>query len=631
MSPSLASLVPAVGAPGPGWATNIKSILDKLTGLGDLASRPAAGNAGAYYICSWAGTTLTRLYRDTGTEWVNVNAAPGVFDPLDFGADPTGSLDSWQAFVDAIAAAVADMDTGLPYETGKVQGAIVQITAGQYTIDGDINLPQNKRIYFRGEGGQADRTTAAPVIGFSSGGFVIDDGQAHGYIFERLAIVTEDAPAIWANSATITTNFSAVIRDCLLRSRGDGIPALKLSNVFDCNVHNTTLRSLNTATPSVLIESTDTGVGGAFQGWMFRFKECLFETGGIRWDCSGTNSTIPGTNFTVQDCISENFATGSALLHIRNTHATDAFTHYGVEIINFAHYDAAGTADIVKLETLGSGNLTVSPIHIRKTAIGGGSMFVNGVQTGSGGCVTDFVLVEGRQANAGQITWAGPGGGTGAMYHASGSGWTYETSTHATAGTALTTRKAGESQPRFKLDGLGMIRRSVAGAAAPDIVDGIWAGTPEGNVTSGVGGFIVDVTNGIAYVKVTGSGNTGWAPIAGVKNNSTMQNSAGTSFIDWSRVQGRFIGNGSAITWELRQAGSQTVDILNIANNSGTPLSHFNKDGYFMTRKTAAPADGDVATSELAIWFDNTAGAAKVKFKAKDSGGTVRTGEVALA
>lgn len=64
--------------------------------------------------------------------------------------------------------------------------------------------------------------------------------------------------------------------------------------------------------------------------------------------------------------------------------------------------------------------------------------------------------------------------------------------------------------------------------------------------------------------------------------------------------------------------------------NATNVYSRINKAGYFITKKNSAPADGDIGTSELAIWFDNTSGAAKIKFKAKDSGGTVRTGEVAL-
>lgn len=86
---------------------------------------------------------------------------------------------------------------------------------------------------------------------------------------------------------------------------------------------------------------------------------------------------------------------------------------------------------------------------------------------------------------------------------------------------------------------------------------------------------------------------------------------------------------GSAL--EVQGAFNQSVSILKITNSSSAVLSHFDKNGFFMTRKVAAPADGDLASSEVALWLDATSGAAKLKIKAKDSGGTVRTGEVALA
>ncbi len=36
------------------------------------------------------------------------------------------------------------------------------------------------------------------------------------------------------------------------------------------------------------------------------------------------------------------------------------------------------------------------------------------------------------------------------------------------------------------------------------------AGTPEGNVSAGVGYEYNDTTNGVKYMKKTGTGNTGW-------------------------------------------------------------------------------------------------------------------------
>jgi hypothetical protein len=95
----------------------------------------------------------------------------------------------------------------------------------------------------------------------------------------------------------------------------------------------------------------------------------------------------------------------------------------------------------------------------------------------------------------------------------------------------------------------------------------------------------------------------------------------------WS-VQGDNAARAVAV---YQGAASQAEDILRVQNDSAVTLSRFNKNGYFITHKTAAPADAEIATSSLAIWLDDTNGAAKAKFKAKQANGTVVTGEVALA
>lgn len=47
-----------------------------------------------------------------------------------------------------------------------------------------------------------------------------------------------------------------------------------------------------------------------------------------------------------------------------------------------------------------------------------------------------------------------------------------------------------------------------------------------------------------------------------------------------------------------------------------------------LLRAAAAPADGDLATSETAVYLDTTAGAPKVMAKGKDSAGTVYSREL---
>jgi hypothetical protein len=71
---------------------------------------------------------------------------------------------------------------------------------------------------------------------------------------------------------------------------------------------------------------------------------------------------------------------------------------------------------------------------------------------------------------------------------------------------------------------------------------------------------------------------------------------------------------------------SQTANAYELYSSGGTLLNRINKDGYSIIRKTAAPADADLNASELAIWWDDTIGATGVKYKGKDSAGTVVSG-----
>lgn len=561
-----------------GGFADVQAALDALRLSGTFAARPAAGTAKRIYTATWAGTQIQRRYYDNGSVWVPLSSPFGVFNPLDYGADPTGAADSRQAFIDCITAAQADLDTGLPYESGTVQGAIIEVTAGQYTIATSITMAQVAgdvtvtQLLMRGVGGQASRTLAAPVIEFTTGGFICSDGAAHKFEFDHLAIIGNTAPAITATSTTITTAFGAIIRNCLVRSKGTGIPALKLSNVFECNAYNSTFRSPDSSTPSVLVESI-AGAGG-FQGWMFRFHACLFEENGVRWDCSGTNATLPGTNCGIYDCITENFDANVPLLHVRNTHATDSFTWYGIEIVNCGHWDGANPNDIVMLETLGSGNLTAKAIHIRKTPVSGGGKYVHCVQTGSGAVLPDFILVEGNTAAAGSITWGTTlGSGAGTMSHASGSGWQYESNGHATVGVAFAGRVAGESADRFRLNAWGNFLRG-DGSATPTIFAGINNGTPESSVASGIGGFCIDYATGTGYLKTSGSGNTGWIALPTVVTAALL---ASTNIFTAAQ-EVRPTASG-AVGLKVRASTTSPGNIQEWDDSAGTLISRIKSNG----------------------------------------------------
>ncbi|MEA2443116.1 MAG: hypothetical protein QOJ12_408 [Thermoleophilales bacterium] len=75
----------------------------------------------------------------------------------------------------------------------------------------------------------------------------------------------------------------------------------------------------------------------------------------------------------------------------------------------------------------------------------------------------------------------------------------------------------------------------------------------------------------------------------------------------------------------------QTQPILEIQDGGAVQLGGFDKGGFFFTKKTSAPSDSDVANGQLFLWFDQTPGKPKLVVKARDSGGTIRTGSVALS
>lgn len=89
------------------------------------------------------------------------------------------------------------------------------------------------------------------------------------------------------------------------------------------------------------------------------------------------------------------------------------------------------------------------------------------------------------------------------------------------------------------------------------------------------------------------------------------------------------IGSSSRVGEIFKTAASQSVDIKQITNSSNAVLERVNKDGYRVIKKTSAPADADLSASEVTLWFDATAN--KLMVKAKNSSGTVKTGELVLS
>ncbi len=79
-----------------------------------------------------------------------------------------------------------------------------------------------------------------------------------------------------------------------------------------------------------------------------------------------------------------------------------------------------------------------------------------------------------------------------------------------------------------------------------------------------------------------------------------------------------------------RGTTAQEANLLEVQDVNSAVLSTFSENGYFTTRKVAAPADAELVAGEMALWFDATNGAGKLMVKAKTANGTVATAAMAL-
>lgn len=90
-------------------------------------------------------------------------------------------------------------------------------------------------------------------------------------------------------------------------------------------------------------------------------------------------------------------------------------------------------------------------------------------------------------------------------------------------------------------------------------------------------------------------------------------------------------GSPTTVGLSIQRDPVQTADLLRILDSDGTTiLQRTNANGYDIISRTSAPADSELNPNECAFWFDPTPGNAKLMIKAKDSAGTVVTGQVAL-
>lgn len=78
-----------------------------------------------------------------------------------------------------------------------------------------------------------------------------------------------------------------------------------------------------------------------------------------------------------------------------------------------------------------------------------------------------------------------------------------------------------------------------------------------------------------------------------------------------------------ATTFTIQAVAAQSGDIQQWRAPGSVLGARINKGGYLGLSTVAAPADGDLLTSEVALWWDNSAGRPNLVLKGKDSAGTV--------
>jgi hypothetical protein len=126
------------------------------------------------------------------------------------------------------------------------------------------------------------------------------------------------------------------------------------------------------------------------------------------------------------------------------------------------------------------------------------------------------------------------------------------------------------------------------------------------------GPIVIDSTSNISWGAVS-QGNL-------ARNGSgeivlTLQNAATAN---WAVI----LTNAASRTY-VRAAAAQTGNLQEWQSSAAAVHGTVSENGYFTTRKTAAPADAELAASEAAWWWEDVAGAPRVHFKGKDSAGTV--------
>lgn len=502
--------IPAIGTDGTEFAEDVNDALAELDARhdkNDFSSRPAPGNHGHYFIATWAGTTITRLYFDNGTTWVCPTDPPGVFNPLDVGADPTALTSSRDAVLDCLDAA-ASMWTGAPEGTGTVKGE-VQWTAGQYKISGgDIELPIIMKMSgVGGSNGQGFAGQAQVIVAFDTGGFVTIGSQSAFTQWDGLYVISNDGQALRANTGA----GPGVFKNCTFRSLGTNEPAVEHDNTFlafyencafECKDQTATSKSVRILTSAV---ADGDGGGNVDEGWNFEFHYCVFINGGLRWDIHDAH---PGNRvygpLIVKHCVGEGFAESNALVTIAATGTTSPFV--GPIEVTYSYMDDSGNnCDLLRLIAESSGTLNANyGIDLRGSNPTNGGYHLNSVEPSTGFAVFDGAIIDAQDGRV--VHWSEATGGGRVILRAMVLG------DRVRASVAEYGIK-DEAHSRMYVFADGTIHRS-DGVATPEnkVIDGIGHGSPVGVVVAGLGSKYVDEDTGDWYRKTGGAGtSSGWS------------------------------------------------------------------------------------------------------------------------
>jgi hypothetical protein len=217
------------------------------------------------------------------------------------------------------------------------------------------------------------------------------------------------------------------------------------------------------------------------------------------------------------------------------------------------------------------------------------------------------------------------------------------TSTDGLILTNATAAAAGAQQwsPRLRLTGQGWKTNATA---ASQTVDWIVENRPVQSAASPSTTLVIaSQINGGGFVDLVtfaplAFGITFAAGLLASANNTHNLGSSGARWKDaffGGTLTGRVAVFQSTVVGDFpliaKGVSGQTANLQEWQDSTAGILSTISENGYFTTRKIAAPADAELAASEMALWFDSSNGAAKLMIKGKTVDGTVVTGNVALA